>query len=339
MTNKNKAQKLNIELTNKEYLLEVCGVNDSNLKFLEERLKVQIIPKGNTISIMGSGSDCYIAYNVIYSIYELCATGLDITLENVKAALKIERNKVQEESNDILKPEPLEAKQFNKNNDLVVTPLVKIAARTKAQKEYIKQLRNNTLTFAAGPAGTGKTYLATALAVEKLMRKEIEKIVLTRPVVEAGENLGFLPGTLEEKIDPYLRPFFDAINEMIGAEKVQKLIEQSVIEIAPLAYMRGRTIKNSFMLLDEAQNTTEMQMKMFLTRLGENSQVVVTGDLTQVDLPYKVKSGLRDAVERLDNIDDIHIIKFNAKDVIRHELVSKIVKAYENKHEEDKQKD
>jgi len=328
MTNKNKAEKLNIELDNKDYLLQVCGVNDSNLKFLEERLKVQIIPRGNTLSILGTTHDSYIAYNVIYSIYELCATGLDITIDHVKSALKIEKNKDKSYSKDILS-EDKSARTFNTHNNLIVTPLIKVAARTPAQKEYIEKLRSNTISFSVGPAGTGKTYLATALAVEKLMRKEISKIVLTRPVVEAGENLGFLPGTLEEKIDPYLRPFFDAINEMIGAEKVQKLIEQSVIEIAPLAYMRGRTIKNSFMLLDEAQNTTTMQMKMFLTRLGENSQVVVTGDLSQIDLPHKEKSGLKDAVERLDNIDDITILKFTAKDVIRHELVSKIVQAYE----------
>lgn len=333
MTHKNKAQKLEIELTNKNYLLQVCGINDSNLKFLEERLAVHIFPKGNKISIMGTEPDCYIAYNVIYSLYELCATGLDITLEHVKSAFKIEKNKEDETSDDILKPQAEVSKQFSKNNDLIVTPLVKIASRTPAQKKYVEQLRKNTVNFAVGPAGTGKTYLATALAVEKLMRKEIQKIVLTRPVVEAGENLGFLPGTLEEKIDPYLRPFFDAINEMIGAEKVQKLMEQSIIEIAPLAYMRGRTIKNSFMLLDEAQNTTSMQMKMFLTRLGENSHMVITGDLSQVDLPGKVKSGLRDAVERLEGIDDIHVLRFNAKDVIRHELVSKIVQAYEKDDE------
>jgi phosphate starvation-inducible protein PhoH and related proteins len=328
MSNKIHAQKLDIEITNKDLLIQVCGINDSNLKFLEERLKVQIVPRGNTLSVLGSNPDCFIAYNTLYSIYELSATGLDIELEHIKSALKIEKNKDKSESVDILE-ENSQEKKFNSNNNLIATPLKKIAPRTPAQKEYVDQLRKNTISFATGPAGTGKTYLATAMAVEKLMKKEVEKIVLTRPIVEAGENLGFLPGTLEEKIDPYLRPFFDAINEMIGAEKVHKLIEQSVIEIAPLAYMRGRTIKNSFMLLDEAQNTTAMQMKMFLTRLGENSQMVITGDLSQTDLPRKEISGLRDAVERLENIDDITIIKFKASDVIRHELVSKIVRAYD----------
>lgn len=332
------AQKLDIEISSKDHLLQVCGVNDSNLKFLEERLQVQVIPRGNTLSIMGKNPDCFIAYNTIYSIYELSATGLDITVDHVKSALKIEKNKEESHSEDILQ-EKTEEKKFSNNNNLVVTPLKKIAPRTPAQKEYVEQLRKNTISFATGPAGTGKTYIATALAVEKLMRKEISKIVLTRPVVEAGENLGFLPGTLEEKIDPYLRPFFDAVNEMIGAEKVQKLMEQSVIEIAPLAYMRGRTIKNSFMLLDEAQNTTAMQMKMFLTRLGENSQMVITGDLSQTDLPKKEKSGLRDAVERLEGIDDITIIKFKAGDVIRHELVSKIVQAYEDEDKERRRED
>jgi len=328
--NKQKAESLNIEILEPEHLLQVCGVNDSNLKFLEKRLEVQIFPKGNTISILGTQADTFIAYNVLYSLYELCNTGLTIEEDHIKMAFKIEKNKIKEQSKD--KDDYPTEFLHSKNNkqDLIVTPKQKVMPKSENQKDYLKKLRSKTINFATGPAGTGKTYMATAFAVEKLMRKEVSKIVLTRPVVEAGESLGFLPGALEEKIDPYLRPFFDAINKMLGAEKVQQLLDQSIIEIAPLAYMRGRTISDSFMLLDEAQNTTKMQMKMFLTRLGPNSQAVITGDPTQIDLPKKEISGLLDAVKRLGNIDDISISNFDSSDVIRHELVSKIIQAYDN---------
>jgi phosphate starvation-inducible PhoH-like protein len=195
----------------------------------------------------------------------------------------------------------------------------------------VNALRNNALVFGVGPAGTGKTYLATALAVNMLMSKQVKRIILTRPVVEAGENLGFLPGTLEEKVDPYLRPFFDAMNDMMGAEKVKMLMEQQVIEIAPLAYMRGRTITDAYIMLDEAQNTTSTQMKMFLTRLGENSRMVVTGDPTQIDLKRGVRSGLKDALAVLEGLGEIEVIRFTEADVVRHDLVARIVRAYDER--------
>lgn len=328
------AEKLEIEISNQDHLIQVCGIEDSNLKFLEQRLNVQIFPKGNTITLLGSQKDTHIAYNILYSLYELCTTGLPIENDHLKMAFKIEKNKYNEESAE----KQNEKKDFSVNSvnkkksmdNLIITPKRRVAPKSENQKTYIKKLKENTISFSVGPAGTGKTYLATALAVEKLMNKEVAKIVLTRPVVEAGESLGFLPGALEEKIDPYLRPFFDAINQMLGAEKVQQLLDQSIIEIAPLAYMRGRTISNSFMLLDEAQNTTKMQMKMFLTRLGENSQAVITGDPTQIDLPKRDESGLLDAVKRLRGIKEIAVVEFNSTDVIRHELVSKIIQAYDN---------
>jgi phosphate starvation-inducible PhoH-like protein len=319
-----KAHKLEIEISNKDQLLQICGVNDNNLKYLEERLDVSLIPRGNLITILGTHKSVELAYSVVFALYDFATSGLQIEQNVLKSVIRDEKSKLNLPDNE-------KALKYKQKPDMIYTPLQKVFARNDSQKNYIDVLRKHALTFAVGPAGTGKTYIATAYAVEKLIRKDVSKIILTRPVVEAGENLGFLPGTLEEKIDPYLRPFFDAVNEMLGAEKVQKLMEQDIIEIAPLAYMRGRTIKNSLMLLDEAQNTTAMQMKMFLTRLGENSQMVITGDLTQTDLPRQAKSGLRDAVEKLDRIDDIAIIKFKNQDVIRHELVAKIVKAYEEK--------
>jgi phosphate starvation-inducible PhoH-like protein len=326
-----KAKKLQIKFENNNDLLQVCGANDSHLQFLEKRLNVQLFPKGNIISILGQTDDTFVAYNTLFSLLELCHTGLNIDAEHLKMAFKIENGK-RKKSKDDKKEYNIENGGLNlKNSDFIFTPKQRITPRSDSQKAYIKNLKNKTITFATGPAGTGKTFLATALAVEKLMNKEISKIIITRPVVEAGENLGFLPGTLEEKIDPFLRPFFDAINYMIGAEKAQQLIEQGIIEVAPLAYMRGRTIRDSFMLLDEAQNTTKMQMKMFLTRLGENSQAAITGDITQIDLPKNEESGLLDAVGRLNGIKDISINKFNHTDVVRHKLVAQIIQAYDKK--------
>ena len=204
-----------------------------------------------------------------------------------------------------------------------------IKCKTVGQKKYVDLMKKKTITFGVGPAGTGKTYLAVAIAVNEFKAKKVEKIILTRPAVEAGEKLGFLPGDLQEKVNPYLRPLYDALQEMFGAETFAKMMERGSIEIAPLAYMRGRTLSNAYVILDEAQNTTKEQIKMFLTRLGENSKMVITGDLTQIDLPKGLTSGLKHAVKILKDIDDIGIIKLNERDVVRHPLVQKIVKAYE----------
>lgn len=204
-----------------------------------------------------------------------------------------------------------------------------IRPKTLGQKKYVDAIKRSSIVFGVGPAGTGKTYLAVALAVYALKNKEIDKIILTRPAVEAGEKLGFLPGDMNEKVDPYLRPLFDALQEMMGQDAYLRHIERGSIEIAPLAYMRGRTLSNSFIILDEAQNTTKEQMKMFLTRMGENSRIVVTGDVTQIDLPKNVKSGMIDAIEVLDGVEGIEIVKLTAKDVVRHELVTRIIQAYE----------
>lgn len=219
-------------------------------------------------------------------------------------------------------------------NDLMGTVAITargkiIRPKTLGQKKYVDAIKKNSIVFGVGPAGTGKTYLAVALAVYALKNKEIDKIILTRPAVEAGEKLGFLPGDLSEKVDPYLRPLFDALQEMMGQEAYQRHIERGSIEIAPLAYMRGRTLSNSFIILDEAQNTTREQMKMFLTRMGENSRIVVTGDITQIDLPHNVTSGMADAIDVLKDVEGIEIVRLTAKDVVRHELVTKIIQAYE----------
>ncbi|MBO7151965.1 MAG: PhoH family protein [Clostridia bacterium] len=213
-----------------------------------------------------------------------------------------------------------------------------IRPKSLGQKEYVDAIRKNKIVFGIGPAGTGKTYLAVALAVTALKNHDVERIILTRPAVEAGEKLGFLPGDLAEKVDPYLRPIYDALQDMMGGESYLKAIERGSIEIAPLAYMRGRTLSNSFIILDEAQNTTREQMKMFLTRMGEGSKIVVTGDITQIDLPHHVVSGMKDAVQVLEGVEDIKVIKFDHRDVVRHELVSRIIRAYEKADKEREQK-
>ncbi|MBR7163010.1 MAG: PhoH family protein [Clostridia bacterium] len=213
-----------------------------------------------------------------------------------------------------------------------------IRPKSLGQKEYVDAIRKNKIVFGIGPAGTGKTYLAVALAVTAMKNHEVERIILTRPAVEAGEKLGFLPGDLAEKVDPYLRPIYDALQDMMGGESYLKAIERGNIEIAPLAYMRGRTLSNSFIILDEAQNTTREQMKMFLTRMGEGSKIVVTGDVTQIDLPHHVVSGMKDAVQVLDGVEDIKVIRFDHRDVVRHELVSRIIRAYEKADKEREQR-
>ena len=310
---------ISFELFNNTLVQQLVGPQDSNLRLLEKILDVEIGSFGNKINIKGSSSAIEQAKTAIDVLYNKVSKGISITDEEVKAAVRItdgntDSTTAQDLSNIVLK-----------------TKKRHIYPRSATQALYIQEMMKNELVFGLGPAGTGKTYLAVALAVSMMLEGKIDKIILSRPAVEAGENLGFLPGDLKEKVDPYLRPLYDALYEMLPAEQVDKKISLGEIEIAPLAFMRGRTLSNAFVILDEAQNTTPMQMKMFLTRLGENSRMVVNGDLSQVDLPRGTISGLRDALEVLKGTPNIGSVRFSATDVVRHGLVAKIVKAYEER--------
>jgi len=302
-----------------EVVSSMCGELDNNLKLLEIEMGVSIVPRGNLISISGNESGVKKTGLVLEKIYQSAKNNNQIDYGELKGIINMTTN---EKSN----------KETSKN--LVDSFFVKagkkiLKPRSETQKKYFELVKERQMVFCCGPAGTGKTFLAVAFAVSMLKGGQVEKIILSRPAVEAGERLGFLPGDLKEKIDPYLRPIYDALNEMLPVGEVIKKIESGQIEIAPIAFMRGRTLSNSFVILDESQNTTPIQMKMFLTRLGENSKMIINGDLSQVDLPSGTKSGLREAMNILKNIDDIGFIKFNDKDVVRNALVSKIVRNYE----------
>jgi len=293
-------------------LNKVVGVQDSFLKILETLSGTVINLRGNLITIKGENSKIK---NVINTINQLLqkSNSKELEEEDVKSIYHFETSK----ENDFL------------SSDVVIkTPKKNIFARTEKQKKYINNLVSSNIIFSLGPAGTGKTYLAVAVAVSKLVSGEVKKIILSRPAVEAGENLGFLPGDLKEKIDPYLIPLYDSLYELVGYEKMQKKIEDGTVEIAPLAFMRGRTLKDSFVILDEAQNATDTQIKMFLTRLGKNTTMVVNGDPSQIDLPPSKSSGLLKSVNILDNLNEIKITRFDTTDVQRHPLVSKIIDAY-----------
>lgn len=310
---------IELDFSSNALLVELCGRHDSNLQQVEERLGVQLVTRGNQLAIFGPPEQADKAKMVLEDLYELLKNGLPVGAPQVDAALRVSDGLL----NTRLRPADLMSHEA-----LIVTPNKKIAPRSVQQHVYVAALKTYSLVFGVGPAGTGKTYLATAVAVAALMNKEVERIVLTRPVVEAGEKLGFLPGTLEEKIDPYLRPFFDALNDMLGPEKVIALREAGIIEVAPLAYMRGRTLEKCYMMLDEAQNTTDLQLRLFLTRMGEGSKAIVTGDPTQCDLPRGMRSGLKEAVETLEGLKDIDVTRFSEADVVRHQLVSKIIQAF-----------
>lgn len=310
---------LSFELFNNQLLKVLVGVNDENIRLIERMLNVEILSFGNQITVKGAATDVENAKTAMDILYEKASKGHIIGEQEVKAAVRIcggaeTANEKQSLSEIVLKTK----KRY-------------IYPRSATQAKYITEMMQNELVFGLGPAGTGKTYLAVALAVSMMLEGAVDKIILSRPAVEAGENLGFLPGDLKEKVDPYLRPLYDALYEMLPAEQVDKKLALGEIEIAPLAFMRGRTLANAFVILDEAQNTTPMQMKMFLTRLGENSRMVINGDLSQVDLPRGVISGLRDALDTLKGIKNIGSVTFSAGDVVRHGLVAKIVQAYEEK--------
>ncbi len=310
---------INLELYNNLLVQQVVGPQDSHLRLLEKLLNVEISSFGNQIKITGDKDAAVQAQTAIDILYHKVGKNIDINEEEVKAAVRISGAGAEKIAED------------NMENIVLKTKKRHIYPRSATQAAYIQEMMKNELVFGLGPAGTGKTYLAVALAVSMMLEGKIDKIILSRPAVEAGENLGFLPGDLKEKVDPYLRPLYDALYEMLPAEQVDKKLALGEIEIAPLAFMRGRTLSNSFIILDEAQNTTPMQMKMFLTRLGENSRMVVNGDLSQVDLPKGTISGLRDSLETLKGIENISSVRFSAADVVRHGLVAKIVKAYEER--------
>ena len=304
-------------------LNNICGNHDENFKMIEDALKVEISLRGDELSLTGKDSESFEeAKKVIFALLKLVSKGINISRRDVIYALKL----VKED-------------KLNRIDELYNVKITKTASgkmiypKTLGQKEYYYALKNNDVVFGIGPAGTGKTYLAVVFAVDALKNNLVKKIVLTRPAVEAGENLGFLPGDLKEKVDPYLRPLYDALHDMLGVEQTERLIEKGVIEIAPLAYMRGRTLEDAYVILDEAQNTTDNQMKMFLTRLGFNSKMIITGDVTQIDLPRGVESGLVRAMDILNNVKGISFIHLTAMDVVRHPVVQRIIDRYEGKHE------
>ena len=309
-----------------EQAVSLFGSFDENIKLIENEFAVSIISRGSDLKIVGDAENVSFAVRAVNALLTLINKGETLSDQNVRYAIGL----VKEGNDDKL------AKMAT--DTVCITAKGKpIKAKTIGQKKYCEAINKNTITFGVGPAGTGKTYLAVALAVTAFRAKQVDKIILTRPAVEAGEKLGFLPGDLQSKVDPYLRPLYDALYDMLGAENFQKYQERGSIEVAPLAYMRGRTLDDRFIILDEAQNTTPEQMKMFLTRLGFNSKMVVTGDITQIDLPAGKKSGLTKVMRILKNVDDIEICKFTQKDVVRHRLVQEIIKAYE-KYENDERK-
>ncbi|WP_186290526.1 PhoH family protein [Gordonia zhaorongruii] len=300
----------------------LLGTSDVNLRTLEQQLPADIHVRGNRITLKGSPADVAASERVIAELVKVVRGGTTLTPDLVRQGLSILATERAESPAEVLSLDILSRR------GKVIRP------KTLNQKHYVDAIDKNTIVFGLGPAGTGKTYLAMAKAVQALQAKEVSRIILTRPAVEAGERLGFLPGSLSEKIDPYLRPLYDALHDMLDPEAIPKLMEAGVIEVAPLAYMRGRTLNDAFIVLDEAQNTTSEQMKMFLTRLGFGSQIVVTGDITQIDLPGGASSGLRVATRILEGIDDIHFSQLTSADVVRHRLVADIVDAYGRADEE-----
>ena len=294
------------------------GERDQNLDRIERQLGVSLVPRGNKLAISGPASATEIARLALSRLYDRLKDGHELDTASVEAGLRLAQAEIDDNSPSLWR----EDIGFR-------TRKRRIAPRSAAQAAYVKGIREHELVFGLGPAGTGKTYLAVAAAVDLLMTGRVERIILSRPAVEAGERLGFLPGDLRDKVDPYLRPIFDALNDMITSEQLAKRLASGEIEVAPIAFMRGRTLSQAFVILDEAQNTTPVQMKMFLTRLGEGSRMVITGDPTQVDLPAGSRSGLADALEALRGLDDVAVVRFTEKDVVRHRLVAKIVGAYE----------
>lgn len=311
-----------IEVESMDELIRIFGPFDENIKAICQAFDVKVVVDNGQSCILGEQPAVDKAMAVVGKLRSLLYSGDNIDVGRVNYMCECAKEDKLDEVDQLL------------NDVVAITSKGKpVKCKTVGQKKYVDLLKKKTITFGVGPAGTGKTYLAVAVAVNTFKAKQVDKIILTRPAVEAGEKLGFLPGDLQEKVNPYLRPLYDALQEMLGAETFAKMMERGTIEIAPLAYMRGRTLNNAYVILDEAQNTTREQIKMFLTRLGEGGKMIVTGDLTQIDLPKGINSGLKHAVRILKDIDDIGIIRLTDKDVVRHPLVQQIVKAYEQNNE------
>ena len=309
---------INISIFDNQILMGVVGAFDNNLKELERFTGSKIYFRGNSIAIKGKKFE-----------NERVKSAIEYLIDRFRSDKKIDRNDIISSLNNDVINDIKNQSTVQPLGEVIKTPKRSVISRSKKQKEYVKSLKNNQITMSLGPAGTGKTYLAVAVALSMLLEKKVERIILSRPAVEAGERLGFLPGDMKDKIDPYLRPLYDSLYDLLDYDKIQRKIESGAIEIAPLAFMRGRTLKNSFAILDEAQNATRIQIKMFLTRIGENSKLVVNGDPSQIDLPNKNQSGLIESQNILKGIKEIAVINFDHQDVIRHPLVTKIVEAYQ----------
>lgn len=309
---------IDLQLTDSSEALALFGTNDRHLKRIEELLDVTIVTRGEQASVSGTKSNVFYAENILFTFLSVIRKGLTISERDVVYAVELAQAGKMNQFETLFEDEITKNEQGQS-----------IRVKTLGQRDYVSAMRTDDLVFAIGPAGTGKTYLAVVMAVHALKNGLVKKIILTRPAVEAGESLGFLPGDLKEKVDPYLRPLYDGLHDVLGVEHTARLIEREVIEIAPLAYMRGRTLDDAFVILDESQNTTEEQMKMFLTRLGFGSKMVVTGDITQIDLPHGVKSGLQVAKKILHNVRGVSHIYLDRTDVVRHPLVQRIIEAYE----------
>ena len=305
-----------LEFEDNQFLSSLFGYHDKNLKVLEDKFKVKLYSRGNLLSIKGNRDPVEKAYFIIQGLYQKLKNK-DISPEEI------------ENNIDLAKPSYIKEQIEQDQKFQITTKLKTIYPKTKNQEIFLKQMRTKDIVFAVGPAGTGKTYMAVAYAVSLFVEGKINRLILSRPAVEAGERLGFLPGDMKEKIDPYLRPLYDALYEMMPGEEIDRKMVNNLIEIAPLAFMRGRTLNKSFIILDEAQNTLSTQMKMFLTRLGQDSKMVITGDLSQKDLPDNAKSGMQDAMEKLEKVKDIGFVHLNSSDVCRHSLVEKIINAYD----------
>lgn len=302
-------------------LLSLCGQLDEHLQLIENRLHVKINNRGNQFQLEGNPKSVNVAVTILQNLYQQTREGKELTPNEIHLSLQ-----------DVGGADTKKNKKHNNVDDptIIKTPKMKVVPRTDNQRSYIETVLKHDINFGVGPAGTGKTFIAVACAVAALESKKVSRIILIRPIVEAGERLGFLPGDIAQKIDPYLRPLYDALYDTVGFEKVCKLLDRQIIEIAPLAYMRGRTLSNAFIILDESQNTTVEQMKMFLTRIGFGSTAVITGDVTQVDLPRGKLSGLKHALRVLEHVDTIGVSSFISNDVVRHPLVQQIIDAYEN---------